>query len=220
MKHGTPRWAVVAVVVTAALGCVACAPEAAELAASVGGSSPAESAPSRPAIVDRTVVTGAGHPGDEHGDVGEPRTLAPPRRILLPTIEVDAPIVDLGLTADGALETPTDFDVAGWWAGGTLAHEAGPTVIIGHVDDYRGPAVFFRLAELEPGDPIVVVDDHGERSTFRVVDTELYDKAAFPVDLVYGPDDDPTLRLVTCGGDFDRSARSYESNLVVYAVEA
>ena len=66
----------------------------------------------------------------------------------------------------------------------------------------------------------MVVDDHGERSTFRVVDKRLYDKSAFPVDLVYGPDDHPTLRLVTCGGDFDRSARSYESNLVVYAVQA
>lgn len=144
--------------------------------------------------------------------------VSPPRRVVLPTIEVDAPIIDLGLTPDGSLETPTDFDDAGWWAGGTGASEPGPTVIVGHVDDQSGPAVFFRLSELEPGDPIVVVDDQGRETSFVVVDKGLYDKESFPTERVYGPDDEPTLRLVTCGGDFDRSERSYESNWVVYAV--
>lgn len=136
----------------------------------------------------------------------------------MPTIEVDAPIIDLGLTSDGLLETPTDFDDAGWWAGGTHADEAGPTVIVGHVDDYTGPAVFYRLSELEVGEPIVVIDDRGERAEFVVVDKALYDKASFPTERVYGADDEPTLRLITCGGDFDRSDRSYEANWVVYAV--
>lgn len=152
------------------------------------------------------------------------RPPSPPRQILIPGIDVDASVIDLGLTTDGALETPTDFAQAGWWAGGTVADEAGPTVIVGHVDDQNGPAVFFRLQELEPGDPIVVVDDRGQRVDFVVVDKGLYDKDAFPTERVYGDGSDQhsrtTLRLVTCGGEFDRSVRSYEANWVIYAEAA
>ncbi len=144
--------------------------------------------------------------------------VSPPRQVVIPAIDVDAPIIDLGLTADGALETPADFDLAGWWAGGTVADEDGPTVIVGHVDDQDGPAVFFRLQELTPGDPIIVIDALGREARFTVVDKGLYDKDSFPTDRVYGNHDRPTLRLVTCGGDFDRSERSYESNWVIYAV--
>ncbi len=146
--------------------------------------------------------------------------VSPPRQVVIPSIDVDAPIIDLGLTSDGALETPTDFDMAGWWAGGTVADEVGPTVIVGHVDDRNGPAVFFRLQELEPGDPIIVIDDLGREQTFTVVDKDLYDKTSFPTERVYGAGDEPTLRMVTCGVEFDRSERSYESNWVVYAVSA
>ncbi len=146
--------------------------------------------------------------------------VSPPRQVVIPSIDVDAPIIDLGLTAEGALETPTDFDTAGWWAGGTVAAEVGPTVIVGHVDDTNGPAVFFRLQELEPGDSIIVIDDLGREQTFAVVDKGLYDKTSFPTERVYGASGTPTLRLVSCGGEFDRSERSYESNWVVYAVSA
>lgn len=138
--------------------------------------------------------------------------------MVIPSIEVDASIIDLGLTSDGALETPTDFDLAGWWAGGTVADEAGPTVIVGHVDDYNGPAVFYRLQELEAGDEIIVIDDLGREQPFTVVDKALYDKTSFPTERVYGTSTTPTLRLITCGGEFDRSERSYESNWVVYAI--
>ena len=109
------------------------------------------------------------------------------------------------------------FDLAGWWAGGTPAAYPGPTVIVGHVDSTEGPAVFFRLRELEAGDEIEVIDDHDNVQTFVVVESETYDKNAFPTERVYGNTEGPTLRLITCGGDFDQSARSYRSNVVVYA---
>lgn len=146
--------------------------------------------------------------------------MSPPRQVKIPSIDVEAPVIDLGLNPDGSLETPEDFDMAGWWAGGTVADEVGPTVIVGHVDDHTGPAVFYRLQELEQGDTIIVVDALGRDETFTVVDKGLYDKDSFPTDRVYGASATPTLRLVTCGGDFDRSERSYESNWVVYAVSA
>lgn len=154
----------------------------------------------------------------EPAEDASPPVISPPRSVIIPSIEVDASIIDLGLTSDGALETPTDFDLAGWWAGGTVADESGPTVIVGHVDDQDGPAVFFRLQELEQGDAIIVVDALGRETSFTVVDKGLYDKASFPTDRVYGASDAATLRLVTCGGEFDRSERSYESNWVIYAV--
>ncbi len=135
----------------------------------------------------------------------------------IPTIGVTAEVIDLGLTPDGSLETPTDFDETGWWAGGSAATESGPTVIVGHVDSFEGPAVFFRLAELEAGDHIVLTDAHDRVQRFRVDEVSLYDKTTFPTDRVYGPSDEPTLRLITCGGDFDDQTRSYEANWVVFA---
>ncbi len=152
---------------------------------------------------------------DEAGVVLPPAS--PPRVVRIPAIGVEATIIDLGLTDDGELETPVDFDLAGWWAGGTPASHPGPTVIVGHVDSTDGPAVFFRLRELEPGDEIEVVDDQENSRTFIVTERQTYDKDEFPTERVYGETDGPTLRLVTCGGVFDRDARSYESNVVVYA---
>ncbi len=152
------------------------------------------------------------------GESGDATPVAsPPRRIEIPTIGVEAEIIDLGLHDDGSLETPTDFAEAGWWAGGATANQDGPTVIVGHVDSYIGPAVFFRLSELQAGDHIVVVDAHGGESEFEVTEVDLYDKDDFPTDRVYGQTDEPTLRLVTCGGVFDERERSYEANFVVFA---
>ncbi|MEZ5374943.1 MAG: class F sortase [Acidimicrobiales bacterium] len=142
---------------------------------------------------------------------------SPPRLVTIPAIDVEATVIDLGLEDDGSLETPQDYDLAGWWAGGTTALEPGPAVIVGHVDDYTGPAVFYRLRELDVGDEIEVTDSTGAVSRFVVTDTGVYDKDDFPTQEVYGPTDGPTLRLITCGGAFDRSARSYEDNVVVYA---
>lgn len=142
---------------------------------------------------------------------------SPPRRVTIRRIEVDAEVIDLGLDDDGSLETPENFALAGWWAGGTTARVPGPTVIVGHVDDHTGPAVFYRLRELEVGDDIEVTDSTGIVSRFVVTRKELHDKDEFPTEEVYGPTSEPTLRLITCGGTFDRSLRSYEANVVVYA---
>ncbi len=146
-----------------------------------------------------------------------PVTKSPPRSVRIPAIEVDTAVIDLGLEPDGALETPRDYALAGWWAGGTTADEPGPTVIVGHVDDHRGPAVFYRLSDLVAGDEIEVTSATGTLTTFVVTETAVYDKDAFPTERVYGPTEQPTLRLITCGGSFDRSERSYEDNVVVYA---
>jgi sortase (surface protein transpeptidase) len=144
---------------------------------------------------------------------------AAPSRLRISAIELDAPLVGLGIDGAGALVPPEDFDVPGWYEGGTPPGEIGPAVIAGHVDSYDGPAVFARLHELRPGE-LVEVARGSQWVRFRVTELAWYPKTRFPTEQVYGPTPDPQLRLITCGGGFDHSRRSYTDNLVVYAVAA
>jgi hypothetical protein len=140
-----------------------------------------------------------------------------PTRLRVPAIGVDTRLESLRIGADGELVPPGDFGRAGWYADGTAPGDVGPAVIAGHVDSRRGPAVFFKLREMVAGDTIEVTRG-GRIARFTVVSTAWYPKSAFPTDAVYGPTPDRQLRLITCGGVFDRSLRSYRDNLVVYAV--
>jgi sortase (surface protein transpeptidase) len=132
-------------------------------------------------------------------------------------IGVDTTLETLRIGADGELTAPKNFSKAGFYADGTLPGDPGPAVIAGHVDSKRGPAVFYKLRELEAGDRIDVYRD-GTRVRFTVVSTAWYPKDRFPTAKVYGPTPDRQLRLITCGGVFDHRLRSYKDNLVVYAV--
>ncbi len=139
-------------------------------------------------------------------------------RVTVPAIDVDAtPLESLGLLPDGSLAAPADFASAGWFAAGTVPGDRGPAVIAGHVDSVAGPAVFYRLRELVAGDEVVVTLSDGRALTFRVDRTEQAPKDAFPTAEVYGPTPDAQLRLITCGGAFDPSVRSYEDNTIVFA---
>jgi sortase (surface protein transpeptidase) len=139
-----------------------------------------------------------------------------PARVIVPSIEVDARIVGVGLQDDGEMETP-DFGLAGWYRLGPRPGDPGPAVIVAHVDSVRGPDVFNRLGELAAGDEIVVEDAIGTRARFVVRDSETIPKSELPVERIWSEGDDPVLRLITCGGEFDRAIRSYESNVIVYA---
>ncbi|MBM7805597.1 hypothetical protein JOD57_001434 [Geodermatophilus bullaregiensis] len=145
---------------------------------------------------------------------------AAPTRVRVPGIGVDSGLVDLGLDAAGALEVPADPGTAGWYAAGTVPGAVGPAVVTGHVDSADGPAVFSRLRELTAGDEVLVDRADGTTARFTVTRVERHPKDAFPTRAVYGPTADAQLRLVTCGGAFDRSVRSYEDNVVVFATLA
>ena len=145
------------------------------------------------------------------------RTVAAPVRVAIPAIGVDSTLTDIGVDAAGALVPPADFTQAGWFAAGPVPGEVGPAVLAGHVDDRSGPAVFFRLEDLTAGDQVVVTGGDGQRHTFTVTRVEAYPKTAFATAEVYGPTAGPELRLITCGGTFDRSRRSYTDNVVVFA---
>ncbi|WP_349880634.1 class F sortase [Micromonospora sp. HUAS YX12] len=143
-----------------------------------------------------------------------------PVGISIPRIGVQAPIMSLGTNPDGTVQVPPldQAMTAGWYSPGASPGEAGNAVIVGHVDSAQlGPAVFFNLGALVPGDTIVVARQDGSAATFTVREIGSYPKTAFPAAQVYGPSDVPALRVVTCGGVFDRTAGSYLNNIVVYA---
>jgi LPXTG-site transpeptidase (sortase) family protein len=152
------------------------------------------------------------------GDAPPTSVLAPsgdPLRVRIPAIGVIAPLVRLGLNPDRTLEVPR-FEEAGWYTGGSRPGSAGPAVIAAHVDSTTGPAVFYRLRELKAGDTVQVDYRHGT-VTFTVRESQSFPKSSFPTARVYGATEEPELRLITCDGTFDRKARSYRSNRVVWA---
>lgn len=153
------------------------------------------------------VVKGPG--GDE---VPEPVT------VRIPSIGVETSLEALDVDSSGALEPPTRADKAGWYAKGVAPGDAGPAVISGHIDSKTGPGVFFRLPELEPGAEVLVEREDGSKLTFVVNNSYSTQKTAFPTAVVYGPTPLSELRLVTCGGEFDRVAGSYRDNVIVEAV--
>lgn len=143
-----------------------------------------------------------------------------PTRVVIPRIKVNADLMQLGVTGDGSIEVPPlkQADRAGWYKLGPSPGEAGSSVIVGHVDSRAmGPAVFFKLGSLRKGDVVQVTRKDKKVITFTVDAVRSYPKTAFPTDEVYAPTSNPTLRLVTCGGTFDRKQRSYLNNIVVYA---
>lgn len=147
----------------------------------------------------------------------KPSSTPRPARIEIPSIEVASDLDLLDLADDGAIEPPPRWETPGWYRGGARPGQRGPAVILGHVDSTTGPAVFFRLDELAKGDEIHVVREDGSTARFAVRRSERYRKARFPTGEVYSPTPHPTLRLVTCTGEFDEKAGSYRDNLVVFA---
>jgi sortase (surface protein transpeptidase) len=142
---------------------------------------------------------------------------APPVRLAIPAVGVATPLDRLGLEADGAMAVPEDFGRAGWFAEGPQPGQLGPAVIAGHVDSRTGPAVFYRLRDLHPGDQIRVVRADHRVVRFRVESLASFPKQALPDDAVFAATTTPALRLITCAGSFDWSKHSYRENLVVSA---
>ena len=164
-------------------------------------------------------VEGAGNAGRPRGDpfgIGTAVARGVPTRVRAAAIGLDSPLETLHLDAGGALRPPKQFRWAGWYADGTVPGDVGPAVIAGHVDSRAGAAVFYRLRELTAGDRIEVVRG-GTVLRFTVTRMAWYPKNTFPTPMVYGPTPDRQLRLITCGGVFDRKLRSYKDDLVVYA---
>ena len=140
-----------------------------------------------------------------------------PRWIHIAAIGVSAPVVALGLRPDHTLEVPQRWGDTGWYTGGPEPGEAGPAVIAGHVDSTSGPAVFYRLGQLRRGARVDVRRADRSTASFRVEGVERWPKDRFPTRRVYRRTARSTLRLITCGGSFDRATGHYRDNVIVYA---
>ena len=147
---------------------------------------------------------------DERVEVRRPVSIA------IPAAGVDARVVPVGLRADRTMEVP-EVDLAGWYEPGPRPGDAGPAVIVGHVDSRDGPAVFFRLGDLRRGDRIEVGQQGGGARLFVVERVERRPKEALPTERIWNRTSEPVLRLITCGGSFDRSTGHYRDNIVVFA---
>jgi sortase (surface protein transpeptidase) len=164
---------------------------------------PAPTAPTAPAAVPASLSTA--------------QPAARPAWLSIPVIGVRTSLVDLGLRANGTLQVPSSTAVAGWYTGSPRPGTVGAAVIAGHVDSRSGLGIFFWLRDLRPGDRIYVGRADGTMAVFTVTAVRKVAKDLFPTAAVYGPVPDPELRLITCGGVFDRSLGSYLSNIVVFA---
>jgi sortase (surface protein transpeptidase) len=142
-----------------------------------------------------------------------------PERLRIPEIAVNAPFTGLSIGESGRLDTPPadDPNLVGWFRDGPSPGERGSAIVVGHVDTKRGPAVFVHLGSLRPGSTIHITRKDGTVATFEVDSVHLFSKEDFPDDRVYADTSSPELRLITCGGAYDRKAGQYTANVVVFA---
>jgi LPXTG-site transpeptidase (sortase) family protein len=171
---------------------------------------PSPAAAAAPAPAPSTWPTTAGDASSE---------VAPPVRVRLGGLGVDAPVVPVGVDDLGEMEVPEDVRTVGWYRFGPgPGSAAGSSVLSGHVDDrVQGRGSFFRLSELGEGDLVQVDLADGTVLEYRVRLVERIDKEVLPVDSIFTREGPPVLTLVTCGGDFDRATRNYVDNIVVTA---
>ncbi|MBD8504978.1 class F sortase [Hoyosella sp. G463] len=152
----------------------------------------------------------------EFQSVREQRDTAPPARITIPALGIDAPLSYTGLNPDNTLAVPEFGDIS-WYDEGATPGNPGPAGILGHVDSRSGPDVFYRLHELRPGDTVTITTTGGEQLVFTITGIEQHAKALFPTEEVWLPTPEPELRLITCGGEFDQGADSYRDNIIAFA---
>jgi sortase (surface protein transpeptidase) len=141
-----------------------------------------------------------------------------PTHISVPSVGIDSSVMSVGKAADGTIETPPVLDwTTGWYKYSPTPGQTGPAVIVGHVDNYKGISVFWKLRDVKKGDIINVARADGRTVKFKVTGLHQFDQDNFPTQEVYGNLKYPGLRLITCGGSFNKQTASYTQNTVVYA---
>lgn len=140
-----------------------------------------------------------------------------PTELSIPDVAIRTSLLSVGRNADNTIEVPASYETAGWYRYSPTPGEIGPTIIVGHVDSYRGPAVFWRLSQLRPAQLIDVKRADGKTITYQITQIKQFDQNNFPTNEVYGNISHAGLRLITCGGVYNRATNGYSHNTVVYA---
>lgn len=139
-----------------------------------------------------------------------------PTRLNIPSVGIDSDLRAVGRNADQSLEVPGSPWQAGWYSEAPTPGELGPAIIVGHVDSLEGPAIFWRLAELKPGDIVEVSRADNSIAKFRVDEVTQFPQESFPTERVYNNLDYAGIRLITCGGVFNTQTGHYSHNTVVF----
>ncbi|MEU9096409.1 class F sortase [Streptomyces sp. NPDC048361] len=151
----------------------------------------------------------------------DPLKGAAPQRVEIPSIGIAAPVVPRGLDADGAVDPPpfAQPGTVGWFDSGARPGQAGAALLVGHVDTQSKPAVFYGLSAVRPGERIKVTGDDGTVAEFTIDDVQVFPRKHFDAAKVYGSRrrGRAELRLITCGGTYDRATKAYTANVVVSA---
>lgn len=140
-----------------------------------------------------------------------------PDRLEIPSIAVKTAIKPVTILANGQMDVPKDTDVAGILYPGILPGEKGNVIIDGHVDSYTGPAVFYKLKKLKPGDRIILSDKKHRQLVYTVESTATYAPADAPVERIFGKTEEYRLNLITCTGRYSRKKKEHEHRLVIFA---
>jgi hypothetical protein len=148
-----------------------------------------------------------------------PLAASDPTEVRIDSINADSKLVALGLNPDQTVATPPVSQPlqASWYKLGPTPGAVGPAVILGHINGNGQQGIFSRLHEVKPGDQVKVSRADGSTALFTVTKLEQAPKSAFPTVAVYGDTPGAELRLITCGGSFDKSKRSYVDNIIVFA---
>lgn len=147
-----------------------------------------------------------------------------PRRLIIGNINVDALIKPVGVLPNSVLDAPkTAWDV-GWYDKSGLPGDVGtPLFLDGHVNDaLNAPGVFFQLNTLKPGDPVTVERGDGQTIEYNITKVDMLpdDKVDMKALLTPSADRQPKLVIITCGGIYDRSAKTYTDRIILQAERA
>lgn len=170
-------------------------------------------------LVLLALVVGANSSGPAGFGSPTPLASSAPTRVTVPSISAESSLVATGLKQDGSLEVPPVSEPmqASWFDQSPTPGEVGPSIVLGHVNGGGQPGIFANLDDVVSGAQVFVDRADGQRAVFEVSRVETIPKDSFPTDAVYNDTANPQLRLITCGGGYDPNARSYRSNVIVYA---
>ncbi|MBM7443205.1 class F sortase [Streptomyces sp. HB132] len=175
--------------------------------------------PSAPAVVSLPAASAPASPAPSASPAPRGLPRSEPKRLSISSLAVDAPFTPLSIGSSGQLDAPPadDPNLVGWFKDGATPGEPGTSVVAGHVDTKTGPAVFLLLSTLKAGRTVDITRQDGTVATFKVDSVETFSKAEFPSKRVYDDNGSPQLRLITCGGVYDKKKKDYEDNVVVFA---
>jgi len=170
-------------------------------------------------LVGLALVVGMNSSGPSGFSSPAPLAASAPTRVTVPSISAESSLVPTGLKQDGSLEVPPVSEPmqASWFDQSPTPGEVGPSIVLGHVNGGGQPGIFANLKDVVAGSQVFIDRADGQRAVFEVSRVDTIPKDSFPTDAVYNDTANPQLRLITCGGDYDRGARSYLSNVIVYA---